>query len=43
MSCQELLADYDELRRDDILAVLEFAAREFGVLDSTVRLQRFVA
>lgn len=38
MSYEEILADYDELERDDILAVLEFAA-----LDSTARLQRFVA
>lgn len=34
-SYDEILADYDELDRDDILAVLEFAA-----LDSSGRLQR---
>lgn len=38
MSYEEILADYDELERDDILAVLEFAA-----LDSAARIQRFVA
>lgn len=34
----EILADYDELERDDILAVLEFAA-----LDSSARVQRAIA
>ncbi len=38
MTYDEILADYDELEYDDILAVLEFAA-----LDSTGRRQRFVA
>jgi len=38
MSYEEIIADYDELERDDILAVLEFAA-----LDSAARIQRFVA
>lgn len=39
MSYEEIPADFDELERDDILAVLEFAA-----LGSTARrLQRFVA
>jgi len=38
MSYDEILADYDELERDDILAVLEFAA-----LDSAARIHRFVA
>lgn len=38
MSYEEVLADYDELEREDILAVLEFAA-----LDSAGRLQRIVA
>lgn len=38
MSYEEILDDYDELERDDILAVLEFAA-----LDSSVRLQRIAA
>ena len=38
MSYDEILADYDELERDDILAVLEFAA-----LDSSARVQRVVA
>lgn len=38
MTYDEILADYDELERDDILAVLEFAA-----LDSAGRLQRVVA
>lgn len=38
MSYDEILADYDELERDDILAVLEFAA-----LDSAARTHRFVA
>lgn len=35
MTYEEILADYDELDRADILAVLEFAA-----LDSSGRLQR---
>lgn len=38
MTYEEILADYDELEHDDILAVLEFAA-----LDSAARMQRFVA
>lgn len=38
MTYDEILTDYDELERDDILAVLEFAA-----LDSAGRLQRVVA
>jgi uncharacterized protein (DUF433 family) len=38
MTYDEILADYDELERDDILAVLEFAA-----LDTTARRQRVVA
>ena len=38
MSYDEIFADYDELVRDEILAALEFAA-----LDSTARIQRFVA
>ena len=38
MTYDEILADYDELERDDILAVLEFAA-----LDSAARVHRFVA
>ncbi|WP_166982215.1 DUF433 domain-containing protein [Paramicrobacterium fandaimingii] len=38
MTYEDILADYDELERDDILAVLEFAA-----LGSAARLQRFVA
>jgi uncharacterized protein (DUF433 family) len=38
MTYDEILADYDELERDDILAVLEFAA-----LDSSARLQRIGA
>ena len=38
MTYDEILVDYDELERDDILAVLEFAA-----LDSSTRLQRVVA
>lgn len=38
MTYREILADYDELEHDDILAVLEFAA-----LDSAARMQRFVA
>lgn len=38
MSYEEILDDYDELERDDILAVLEFAA-----LDSSVRLKRIAA
>jgi uncharacterized protein (DUF433 family) len=35
MSYDDILADYDELERDDILAVLEYAA-----LDSSARVQR---
>ncbi len=35
MTYEEILTDYAELERDDILAVLEFAA-----LDSCARLQR---
>ena len=38
MSYDEILADYEELERDDILAVLEYAA-----LDSSARLQRVIA
>ena len=38
MTYDEILDDYDELERDDILAVLEFAA-----LDAGARLQRVVA
>lgn len=38
MTYEEILTDYDELVRDDILAVLEFAA-----LDSSARLQRIGA
>ena len=38
MSYEDTLDDYDELERDDILAVLEYAA-----LDSSSRLQRVVA
>ena len=38
MTYDEILTDYEELVRDDILAVLEFAA-----LDSAGRLQRVVA
>lgn len=38
MTYDEILTDYDELERDDILAVLEFAA-----LDSAGRLQRVLA
>lgn len=38
MTYDEILADYDELERDDILAVLEFAA-----LDSSARVQRALA
>ncbi|MFT4295794.1 MAG: DUF433 domain-containing protein [Micropruina sp.] len=38
MTYEEILADYDELDRDDILAVLEFAA-----LDAITRRQRVVA
>lgn len=37
MTYDEILTDYDELERDDILAVLEFAA-----LDSAGRRQRVV-
>ncbi len=38
MTYEEIHTDYDELERDDILAVLEFAA-----LDSSARLQRIGA
>lgn len=38
MTYDEILTDYEELERDDILAVLEFAA-----LDSAGRLKRVVA
>lgn len=38
MSYDEVLVDYDELERDDLLAVLEFAT-----LDSAARMHRFVA
>ena len=38
MTYEEILTDYNELERDDILAVLEFAA-----LDSSTRLQRIGA
>lgn len=38
MSYDEILRDYDELDREDILAALEFAA-----LDSSARLHRIVA
>lgn len=38
MTYEEILTDYDELERGDILAVLEFAA-----LDSSARLQRIGA
>lgn len=38
MSYDEILVDFDELERDDVLAVLEFAA-----LDSAARIQRFVS
>lgn len=38
MTYDEILGDYDELERDDILAVLEFAA-----LDSSARLHRIGA
>lgn len=38
MSYEEILDDYDELERDDILAVLEFAA-----MDSSLRLKRIAA
>lgn len=38
MSYEEILDDYDELERDDILAVLEFAA-----MDSSVRMKRIAA
>ena len=38
MTYDEILADYDELERDDILAVLEFAA-----LDSSARVQHAIA
>lgn len=37
MSYDDILADYDELERGDILAVLEYAA-----LDSAARVQRIV-
>lgn len=38
MSYDDILADYDELEHDDILAVLEYAA-----LGSAARVQRVVA
>lgn len=38
MTYEEILADCDELERDDILAVLEFAA-----LDTAARRSRVVA
>ncbi|MFT3875348.1 MAG: DUF433 domain-containing protein [Propioniciclava sp.] len=38
MGYDEILSDYDELERDDILAVLEYAA-----LDSSARVLRVVA
>ena len=38
MSYDDILTDYDELERDDILAVLEYAA-----LDSSARVQHVVA
>lgn len=38
MTYDEILGDYDELEREDILAVLEFAA-----LDSSARLHRIGA
>lgn len=38
MSYDDIIADYDELERDDILAALEYAA-----LDSSARVQRVVA
>lgn len=38
MTYEEILADYEELERADILAALEFAA-----LDAAVRRQRVVA
>jgi uncharacterized protein (DUF433 family) len=38
MSYDDILTDYDELERDDILAVLEYAA-----LDSSARVHRVVA
>jgi uncharacterized protein (DUF433 family) len=38
MSYDDILADYDELEHDDILAVLEYAA-----LDSAARVRRVVA
>lgn len=38
MSYDEILSDYDELERDDILAALEYAA-----LDSSARALRVVA
>jgi uncharacterized protein (DUF433 family) len=37
MTYDEVLADYDELERDDILAVLQYAA-----LDSSARVQHVV-
>ena len=39
MTTDEILADYEDLERDDILAVLTFAAR----LSQVKRLERFVA
>lgn len=38
MTYDDILADYDELNHDDILAVLEYAA-----LNSAARVQRIVA
>ena len=39
MTTDEILADYEDLERDDILAVLTFAAR----LSQVKRLERFTA
>jgi uncharacterized protein (DUF433 family) len=36
MTYDEILDDYDELERDDILAVLEFAAVDFSARRGTV-------
>ncbi|OJV23314.1 MAG: hypothetical protein BGO26_09670 [Actinobacteria bacterium 69-20] len=38
MSYEEIMSDYDEIEREDILAVLEFAS-----LDSAARIRRFAA
>ncbi|SJM60659.1 hypothetical protein FM112_07315 [Gulosibacter sp. 10] len=38
MGYDEILADYEELEHDDILAALEYAA-----LDSSARMQRRIA